>query len=118
MEKEAFMKAYARVLAKVWNKDDDSFQKSLLADPEAVLKSEGLDSQGAKVNVITEITADGTLDDQVRLWNDGVKSGNIDLYVPLTQPEDVEDMDLTDAELENVAGGGDCCCTCTPCCCC
>jgi hypothetical protein len=118
MEKEAFMKAYAGVLRKVWNSEDDSFKNSLLANPEAVLKKEGLDPQGAKVNVITKITASGTLDDQVQLWNKGLASGKIDLYVPLTQPEDVEDQDLSDAELENVAGGGDCCCTCTPCCCC
>lgn len=118
MEKEAFMKAYAGVLRKVWNSDDESFKNRLLAAPDVVLKEEGLDPHGAKVNVITQITADGTLDDQVQLWNEGLKSGKIDLYVPLKQPEDIEDQDLTDAELESVAGGGDCCCTCSPCCCC
>ena len=117
MEKEAFMKAYSNVLRKVWSGDED-FKQKLLADPNAVLKSEGLDPGSAKVNIITSIQSEGTLDDQVRLWNEGLKGGNIDLYVPLEEPEDVEDADLTDTELEDVAGGGGCCCTCTPCCCC
>jgi hypothetical protein len=117
MEKEVFMKAYSSVLRKVWSGDED-YKKKLLSNPSAVLKDAGLDPGTAKVNIITKITREGTLDDQLRLWEEGLKSGAIDLYVPLEQPEAVEDVDLTDAELESVAGGGDCCCTCTPCCCC
>lgn len=117
MEKEVFMKAYSSVLRKVWS-GDDAYKNRLLAEPAAVLKEAGLDAGGAKINLITKVTAEGTLDDQVRLWNEGVTSGKVDLYFPLEQPEDMEDADLSDAELENVAGGGDCCCTCTPCCCC
>jgi len=117
MEKETFMKAYSSVLRKVWSGDED-YKNQLLADPSAVLKAAGLDAGSAKINLITEITAEGTLDDQVRLWNQGLKSGAIDFYIPLAEPEDMEDADLTDSELESVAGGGDCCCTCTPCCCC
>ncbi|MDD2605677.1 MAG: hypothetical protein PHF66_12790 [Desulfobacteraceae bacterium] len=117
MEKEVFMKAYSSVLRKVWSGDED-YKKKLLSNPSAVLKDAGLDPGTAKVNIITKITREGTLDDQLRLWEEGLKTGAIDLYVPLEQPEAVEDVDLTDAELESVAGGGDCCCTCTPCCCC
>ncbi|WP_028581763.1 hypothetical protein [Desulfogranum japonicum] len=117
MEKDDFMKKYGAVMRKVWGEDGEAFMAKLKASPEAVLKGEGLDPGSAKVNIITE-TEEGTLDDQVKLWNDGLKSGQIDLYIPEAKPEITDDSDLSDADLAEVAGGGDCCCTCTPCCSC
>ncbi|NVM57429.1 MAG: hypothetical protein HWN51_04855, partial [Desulfobacterales bacterium] len=114
--------AYARILGRVWKEEDD-FKAGLLANPEETLKAEGLDPQDAKVSIITEIKEQGTLDDQIRLWEEGLSSGSIDLYIPPAPPKDAfEDVELTEEELELVAGGG-CCtcaasCTCTPCCCC
>ena len=89
-----------------------------MSEPEAVCKEAGLDAGSAKVNVITDTKDEGTLDDQIELWEKGKEMGSIDLYVPLQKPEDLSDMDLSDEDLEAVAGGGDCCCTCTPSCCC
>jgi hypothetical protein len=115
MEKESFMKKYGSVLRKVWGDDGAGYLKKLKANPEDVLKQEGLDPGTAKVTIITE-TPEGTLDDQLRLWNEGLKSGSIDLYIPASKPEGADDSDLSDADLAQVAGGGDCCCCCTPCC--
>jgi len=71
-------------------------------------------------NIITDIAEEGSLDDQVRMWNEGLSTGSINLYVPLEKPADLSDIELSDADLEAVAGGaGDCCCSCSsPCCSC
>ncbi len=115
MEKDTFMKKYGAVLRKVWGEGGEAYFAKLTASPEEMLKIEGLDPGTAKVTIKTE-TLKGTLDDQVRLWNDGLKSGSIDLYIPTKKPEAADDSDLSDADLAAVAGGGDCCCCCTPCC--
>ncbi len=115
MEKETFMKKYGAVLRKVWGDSGEAYFERLKASPESMLKIEGLDPGTAKVTIKTE-TLEGTLDDQVRLWNDGLKSGSIDLYIPANKPDGADDSDLSDADLAAVAGGGDCCCCCTPCC--
>ena len=122
VDRREFTMAYARILGRVWKEEDD-FKAGLLANPEETLKAEGLDPQDAKVSIITEIKEQGTLDDQIRLWEEGLSSGSIDLYIPTAPPKDAfEDVELTEEELELVAGGGCCtcsaCCTCTPCCSC
>ena len=117
MEKESFMKKYGAVLRQVWAEDGDAYLAKLKQSPEETLKAEGLDPGTAKVTIINE-SKDGTLDDQVKLWNDGLASGSIDLYIPEAKPDAADDSDLSDADLAEIAGGGDCCCSCTPCCSC
>lgn len=120
-EVSSFVKNYALLLKAVWIGEPD-LKERLLAEPEKVVKEYGLDPGQAKVTIITQIQDEGTVEDQMRLWEEGKQKGSIELYVPLSIPEDAfEDMELSDEELEMVAGGGcTCtgCCTCTPCCCC
>ena len=115
-----FVEGYAALLKAVWI-EGEPIQQKLLADPKPVLQSYGLDAGSAKVKIITEVKAEGTVDDQIRLWEEGKQKGAIDLYVPFNMPKDAfDDVELSDEDLEMVAGGGccSCCCTCTPCCSC
>ncbi len=116
-----FVMKYAEILKETWT-DGEDFKQRLLTEPEKVVKDFGLDPGTAKVTIITEVVAEGTIEDQIRLWEEGKVSGHINLYVPFQPPEDAfANMELTDDELEMVAGGGCCCagcCTCTPCCSC
>ncbi|MBN1201273.1 MAG: hypothetical protein JXJ20_05395 [Anaerolineae bacterium] len=120
-EVSAFVKAYAALLKATWTEGEE-FQDELLSEPEKVVREFGLNPGDAQINVITEIQEEGTVEDQARLWEEGKKKGSIDLYVPLSVPEGaLDDVELSDEDLEMVAGGGcTCtgCCTCTPCCCC
>ena len=119
MERQEFLKGYSELVWKMWEVNGE-LKSRLLAEPAAVVKEFGLDPGDASLNIITDIADEGSLDDQVRMWNEGLSSGSIDLYVPLEKPADLSDIELSDADLEAVAGGaGDCCCSCSsPCCSC
>ncbi|NIS80075.1 MAG: hypothetical protein GTO14_07675 [Anaerolineales bacterium] len=119
MDRQEFLKGYSDLVWNMWE-TDGQLKDRLLNEPVAVLKEFGLDPGGASLNIITEIVEEGSLDDQVRMWNEGLSTGSIDLYVPLEKPADLSDIELSDADLEAVAGGaGDCCCSCSsPCCSC
>ena len=115
-----FVQGYASLLKAVWMGGED-IRQSLLANPKPVLHAHGLDAGTAQVKIITQVQKEGSVEDQVRLWEEGKKKGAIDLYVPFTMPKDAfDDVELSDEDLEMVAGGGccSCCCTCTPCCSC
>lgn len=115
-----FVQGYASLLKAVWMGGEE-IQQKLLEDPRPVLRAYGLEPGNAQVKIITEVQAEGTVDDQVRLWEQGKMKGAIELYVPFAMPRDAfDDVELTDEDLEMVAGGGccSCCCTCTPCCSC
>jgi hypothetical protein len=64
--------------------------------------------------------AQQTPESQVKLWNDGKKSGSIDFYFPEEAPsDDFGALELSEDELMAVSGGGGYyCCCCCPCCCC
>ena len=115
-----FVENYAALLKAVWM-EGEIVQQELLDNPKTVLRSYGLDPGDAAVKIITEVQAEGTVDDQIRLWEEGKDQGLIELYVPFNVPRDAfDDVELSDEDLEMVAGGGccSCCCTCTPCCSC
>jgi hypothetical protein len=114
-ERSKFVSGFSKVLTQSWA--DESYRKRLHDDPVAVLREAGVTvPDGVTVNIKTEISGDGDLEGQIKLWEAGLKSGSADLYVPST-PQ-LADGELSDSQLEAVAGGGDCCCTCTPTCCC
>jgi len=117
--RKAFVAGYGTLLRTAWTKDG-AFKKRLLADPTKVVKEFGLNPGTAKVAIVeSSAEGKGSIDDVVRLWEDGKKAGSIMLYVPFTMPKGAADMELTEADLEAVAGGeGDCCCCCSPCCTC
>ena len=114
-ERSKFINGYSKVLTGAWA--DDKFMSRLKADPASVLNEAGVKvPAGVKINLKTQIAGEGGLDDQIKLWEEGLKKGAVDLYVP-AQPQ-LGDGELSDQQLESIAGGGDCCCCCTPCCCC
>jgi hypothetical protein len=118
MQREEFVTNYAKLLTSAWT--DESFANRLTSDPQAVLSESGLPvSSTATVDIIRETSGEGDLDEQVRLWEQGESTGHYKLYVPKT-PQ-IEEGELSDAELEGVAGAGDTsvtvCCCCSPCCC-
>ncbi|NLG48557.1 MAG: hypothetical protein GX552_00430 [Chloroflexi bacterium] len=116
-ERTQFVTKYGQLLSQAWS-EDGKFIAALKADPSKVLLEFGLDPQGAQINIITTIQEDGSLEDQIRLWEEGKTKGAIDLYIPLEQPAELSEVELSDEELEAVAGGAACSCTCTPCCSC
>ena len=76
-------KKIGQILAKCWS--DESFKKKLMADPMGTLKTEGAKMpEGLSVNV---------LENTDKVFN---------LVIP------AKPTDLTDADLEKVAGGGAC----------
>jgi len=119
VSKEKFLHIYGTLLVQAWG--SPPLKKRLKETPEKVLKEFGLDPGTAKI----KLAAPGprnektTPESQVELWNKGKRSGAITLYFPETPPEGMMNMELSDADLEAVAGGSvvSCCC-CTPCCCC
>ena len=114
-QRSKFIAAYSKVLTTAWA--DDKYMAKLKADPAATLSAAGLAvPAGVKINLKTSGGGDGTLEDQLKLWEEGVAKKSVDLYVP-AQPA-MADGELSDTQLESIAGGSDCCCSCTPCCTC
>lgn len=117
MDRQEFVKGYTKVLTSAWS--DEGFAARLNEDPSAVLGESGLEvPSGALVEIVSSTAGDGDLDDQFRIWEEGLSSNSLKLYVP--EVPQVETGELSDAELETVAGAGDVtvCCCCSPCCCC
>jgi hypothetical protein len=118
-----FIQNYSRIVATSWV--DDGFFNELLADPKSTLDENGLITpDDAEVRVVTipaDETGAGNIEGQYLRWQEGESTGVYELYISL-KPEDFdpENVSLSEAQLEAVAGGAvdvSCCC-CTPCCCC
>jgi hypothetical protein len=114
-ERDAFVRSYTEILTNTWS--DESYENRLLDNPREVLQEAGLSvPANATIQIIRNIAGTGTLDDQVKLWEDGQTSGTFELYVPNTTQ--TAKVDVSETDLEAVAGGGDACCCCCPCCTC
>jgi len=118
METEKFLRSYGEVLVRTWG--DEELKSRFKADPAIVLKEFGLDPGTAKV-ILKAPSKDPdpeicTPESQVKLWNQGLKDGEIQFYYPEEMPEGAEGQELGFAELEAVSGGAGCCCS--PCCSC
>ena len=87
------------------------------ANPAQALEEAGLTIPAGATVTISDSKGEGSLDDQVKLWEEGATSGNITLYVP--DVPQIETTELSESELEGVAGGDTSyCCCCSPCCTC
>ncbi len=118
VSKDKFLQAYGNLLAQTWGNPD--LLARFKAAPAKVLTEYGLDPEGAVIEIVSPAkgsTAEGSPDLQVGMWNDGKKSGTIKLYFPEEAPQGLTTAELSDQELEAVAGGGSACC-CSPCSCC
>jgi len=118
---EKFLHSYGNFLVQSWG--NPALKKRFKADPAKVLTEFGLDPEGAAIQVDSPKGPPGlagaTPESQVKMWNDGKKAGKIRFIYPEEPPQDLKTADLSDAELEAIAGGwsiGSCCCS--PCCCC
>ncbi|MFI1094819.1 hypothetical protein [Streptomyces sp. NPDC020917] len=114
-ERSAFVSAYTKVLTAAWS--DDNYVTRLEENPRTALAEQGLElPANATVRIVREIGGDPDLEAQVTLWGAGKASGVYELRVP-SSPQ-IEDRELSEADLEAVAGGDSYCCCCSPCCTC
>ena len=113
VSEQKFLQIYGTVLTKTWA--DPAMKERFMANPAEVLKEFGLDPGDATITLKkpweeNPDPADATPESQVKLWNDGLESGNIDFYYPDEMPEGPVAMELSAEQLEQVAGGAGCCC--------
>lgn len=117
ISEEKFLHAYGTLLITAWG--DPALKSRLKTEPAVVCKEFGLDPEGANITIVAPGPTSNPLatkESQVKLWNDGKRSGTIDFYFPEEPPEDLDEAELSEEELASVAGGG--CCSCCPCCSC
>jgi len=113
INRQAFIKAYADMVARSWM--DDAYRELILSDPANALAKIGISTlPGAVIRVIEhKITGSGKIEDQIDTWVKGNQTGLYDLFLPM-RPEDF-DASPGGGAPDACAGGG---CCCTPCCCC
>jgi hypothetical protein len=114
-ERSAFVSAYTKVLTAAWSSDD--YVAQLERNPRSALAEQGLELPAdATVRIVREVGGDPDLEAQVSLWGAGKSTGVYELRVP-SSPQ-IEDRELSEADLEAVSGGDSYCCCCSPCCTC
>jgi uncharacterized protein YheU (UPF0270 family) len=111
-----FVAAYTRLVADVWA--DPAKELLLDQDPRALVAEYDIEvSDPVTVEVIRDVgDAEPDLDQQVELWQRGLRSGHLVLVVPALDP--ISDIELADHELDDVVAGlNTSCACCCPCCC-
>jgi hypothetical protein len=115
-ERAAFVSSYTKILTRAWS--DPEFAERLEASPSSAVADAGLSvPSGGKVVIVRSLGGEPDLDAQVKLWEQGKRSGEYRLHVP-NAPQ-VETKELSEADLAAVSGGDvTACCCCCPCCTC
>lgn len=113
-EREGFVRAWGTVLARSW--EDDDFKARLHERPADVLRESGLAlKDGADVQLVTPPADAGPdLDLQISEYEKGAETGTYVFYVQDSNV--VETQEVSEKELEGVAGGM--CSSSVLCCCC
>ncbi|WP_145227954.1 hypothetical protein [Rudaeicoccus suwonensis] len=108
-----FEDAYYALLMRSWTSED--YVMELMSDPAPALREVGLDvPDGVTVAVRRKTEGEGSIEEQYKLWTDGIAAGSITLVVPEAPPVNIGEV--SDAELSAMAGGTDyCCCPCCTC---
>lgn len=117
-ERAEFVNSFTKLLTKAWS--DDQFAAKLDNNPKEAAAEVGLTvpAQG-EVVIVRDFEGEysddhnARIDAQIALWETGKDTGRYELHVPRT-PQ-IDTAELSESELEGVAGGYCCCC---PCCCC
>jgi hypothetical protein len=110
-----FVSGYTKILTNAWS--DEAFRARLTSEPREALAENGLSvPASADVKIVTGVAGEPSLEDQVERWAKGETSGEYELFVP-DQPQ-IDTSELSESELEGVAGGDTYCCSCCPCCTC
>ncbi len=111
-ERAEFIGAYTRVLSQAWSSEE--FGERMRREPRAVLSEHGLPTPAdAEIEIVRARDAGPDLEAQITLWRNGLTSGKYVLYVP-DMPQ-VDARELSEEDLDAVAGGADSCCCCCPC---
>jgi len=118
MSDEQRREEWAKITAQAW--EDPGYKQRLLSNPKQELASHGLgfpDDYSVRIVEQGSPAAQGIGQYQLSQKDDG--SYEVTMRLP-QKPADVAEGELSDTELEAVAGGGDacCCCSCCPCCTC
>ncbi|MFD8384387.1 hypothetical protein ACFV2X_38695 [Streptomyces sp. NPDC059679] len=115
-ERSAFVSSYTKVLTNAWS--DNDYATRLETEPRAALAEQGLElPTDATVKIIRNMEGDPDLEAQVALWEAGKTTGVYELRVP-NSPQ-LEDRELSEADLKGVSASDTTyCCCCSPCCCC
>jgi hypothetical protein len=104
-----FIACYTRILNQAWC--DEEFCALLDADPRSALAANGLRvSPESRINVIRLPGDRPEIRMQLALWEDAGWTGNYVLHVP-----SVVIRELSDAELDGLAGGAGATCPCPWC---
>lgn len=114
-----FTKAYSVFLARVWT--DPSYESRVSSDPATALKDAGVDLKaGAKVSV-TRPTGHPSLDEQIKLWEQGNQTGTYNFVVPDRPPQSLSSTSpqkiLAAADSVSQDDTSYCCCCCPSCSC-
>jgi hypothetical protein len=113
ISEEQYREAWAKITATAW--EDSQFKQRLLSNPKPVLAEFGIPFPADyNVRVVEESQDPGTK------FQITETSGGQEVVMRLrNKPAAVAEGELSDSQLEAVAGGsGDCCCSCCPTCCC
>jgi len=118
MTEERRRQEWAKITAQAW--EDPAFKTQLLTRPNDVFKSHGMgfpDDYSVKIVEAGSSEASGIGQYTLSQGDDG--HYNVVMRLP-QKPAEVAQGELSDAELEAVAGGTSycCCCSCCPCCSC
>ncbi len=135
IDKSTFLQSYSRLMVRTWASDE--YFEYVVENPREALSGYGIEvpETGHVSVVLLEPTGEGSIDDQIEAWERGEESGQYDLLLAKKPDDfDINDMALSDNELDVIAGGvqqaeemapiaGGCsscdyCCCCTPCTCC